>query len=60
MEIENVITDSLGICADACNSNPDCKSSSFYAQSRGCHLKVRKIGRLRAMILEVSRLEGLR
>ncbi|CAK9015757.1 unnamed protein product [Durusdinium trenchii] len=50
MEIENVITDSLGICADACNSNPDCKSFSFYAQSRGCHLKAKCVEPTDALI----------
>lgn len=38
-EIENVVTDDLGACAAACNGNPQCNSFSFYAPSRGCHLK---------------------
>ncbi|CAJ1425265.1 unnamed protein product [Effrenium voratum] len=39
LEIENVMTDDLGVCAEACNQNSQCKSFSFYANSKGCHLK---------------------
>jgi len=42
VEIENVMTDNLGVCATACDENPGCNSFSFYAPSRGCHLKVGK------------------
>lgn len=50
VEIENVMTDNLGVCATACDENPGCNSFSFYAPSRGCHLKAKCVEATDALI----------
>jgi len=53
-EIDNVMTDNLGTCAEACNSNPQCKSFTFFAPSRGCHLKDKCVESGDALVAEDS------
>jgi len=50
VEIQNIQTDSLAVCATACDENAGCKSFSFYAPSRGCHLKAKCVEPTDALI----------